>query len=570
MTKQTTFFNVKAAISTLLLALLPGISVFSQTGWQWGQSGASTGAEYATSIATDPLGNSYVTGTFSTLTYTVGAVTLNNTQTTGNDVFILKYDASGTLLWAKSYGGAGGNTQDYSPAITLDGAGNFYLSGYTDCASIAFGTTTLTSFGSPGAYNTYFLVKLDASGNPLWARGSNGQAFAVAANSSGVCLTGWFLNPGMSVGTTTFTGSGFFIARYDSNGNPLWLNKATSSAGGGVPMGTSITMDASNNCIVGGNYSKTLTIGSTTLANFGSTGTDIFIAKYDPSGSVIWATNFGSGGNDNLRDLATDAAGNVFMTGDFTGTVSVGSTVYTAYAGVTNEILVKFDMNGNSIWAQRPTFTSVSANIIGNSVVTDNAGNVYVAGSFATKNITAGPFTVLNTVTTGSRDMFIIKCNNAGTVLGLYTLGGAYDEEIASASVDASGNIFVSGYYTTSTLTVGTSTLSHSGNSNVDIVVARYNPAVSTSVGGPGLAATTDVKLYPNPAKGILNIQLPGSSDTSPAQAELFNNLGQEVKSVVLNSPASAIGLEGLEPGVYVVKITDGAKTIAPRKIIIQ
>jgi hypothetical protein len=565
MKKTITKFNSRC--KTLLVASILVLTgqLQSQTGWQWGRSGTASGTETVSSIATDASGNSYATGTFNNTTYVVGTYTLTNSQATGQDIFILKYDASGNLLWAKSYGGASGNRQDYSPAITLDGTGNFYLSGYTDCASIAFGTTTLTSYGSFGSYNGSFLAKFDSNGNPIWAQGFNGQCFAVAANAGGACVTGWFLAGGMSIGTTTFTGAGFFVGKFDANGNPLWLNKATSSTGGGVPMGTAITMDGSGNCIVGGDYSKTLTIGTATVPNAASLNTDMFIAKYDMNGNFIWVNRIGDGANDHLSGLSADGSGNVFVTGVFSGTVSVGTSSVTGLSGA-NAVIGKYDASGNGLWARSPSCTFVSSGISSYGITSDNAGNCYVGGSFGTKNITAGTFTVTNTVSGGGTfDMFIIKYDPSGTASGLYTLGGINDEEVYSLSLDGSANIYVGRYFTSTTVTVGSSVLTHTSNSNYDIVVARFNPSTAAGI------STLDAKenfftVYPNPSNGKFNVLF--EKEMNGGVMTVIDVTGKEIlKQEIKGSKLTEINLE--TKGLYLLRIENEEKQIT-KKIIVQ
>src|SRR5438034_11536727 len=104
------------------------LNVFSQApNWAWAKSGGSISNDYSNATCTDANGNVYVTGTFQGSTITFGSYTLHNVATGSLDIFIVKYDANGNVLWAKSGGGTG---YDYAYGICADVNGNVYITGY--------------------------------------------------------------------------------------------------------------------------------------------------------------------------------------------------------------------------------------------------------------------------------------------------------------------------------------------------------------------------------------------------------------------------------------------------------
>jgi hypothetical protein len=147
----------------------------------------------------------------------------------------------------------------------------------------------------------------------------------------------------MTVGSTTLTavgGDNPFVIKLDSSGSPVWAK----SFGGGDSNGGGIAVDASGNSYTTGFFAGTMTVGSTTLTAVG--GRDIFIIKLDSSGSPVWAKSFGGSENDFGRGIAVDASGNSYTTGFFAGTMTVGSTTLTAVGG--NDIFViKLDSSGS-------------------------------------------------------------------------------------------------------------------------------------------------------------------------------------------------------------------------------
>jgi Secretion system C-terminal sorting domain/Beta-propeller repeat len=245
------------------------------------------------SNATDGSGNVYMTGGFSSASITFGTITLTNAASGYMDMFIVKYDANGNVLWAKS---AGGSNTDGPGSIATDGSGNVYVIGTFRSSSITFGTITLTFAGGMG---DMFIVKYDSSGTVLWATSAGGSDYdnphGIATDGGGnVYVTGGFLSPSITFGTTTLTNatSGYedmFIVKYTASGNVLWAKRAGGSSN---DMGYSIATDGSGNVFVTGSFlSSSITFGTITLSNTnGNTGDgDMFIAKYDPDSNVPWA-----------------------------------------------------------------------------------------------------------------------------------------------------------------------------------------------------------------------------------------------------------------------------------------
>ena len=94
-------------------------------------------------ISTDASGNVYITGYFKSPTITFGTTTLTNNSTANDaDIFVVKYDSAGTVIWAKSAGGTG---NDFGNGISATGDGNVYITGQFASPTITFGTTTLTN-----------------------------------------------------------------------------------------------------------------------------------------------------------------------------------------------------------------------------------------------------------------------------------------------------------------------------------------------------------------------------------------------------------------------------------------
>jgi hypothetical protein len=304
----------------------------------WAKKAGGTGLEIGNSVTVDASGNSYITGVFGSPSIIFGTTTLVNIDNVGNteDVFIAKFDASGTSLWARS---AGGTSNDIGNSIKVDANGNSYISGYFYSPTIIFGSTTLINIKNTGNTDDIFIAKYDASGNALWAQKAGGanyeEVYGMATDANGNSyLTGSFDSPVLYAGSSflvnTVSGNkDIFLIKYDASGNMLW---AKGAGGTQSEQSNGIAVSNGNLYITGSFDSPDLSFGGTTLTNAGSD--DIFVAKYDTSGTIIWAKSAGGSGGDYGNSVGADANGNIYITGLFnSSTLVFGNTTLTNTGG---------------------------------------------------------------------------------------------------------------------------------------------------------------------------------------------------------------------------------------------
>jgi hypothetical protein len=251
----------------------------------WAKNGLGNSHDRGYDVSVDTSGNVYFTGTFESTSVTFGNIILNNSGSQNEDVFVVKYDEFGNVLWAKS---AGGSHEDFGFSVSVDNNENLYLAGYSRSSSITFGTNTLTNSGTP--YGDLFIVKYNSLGNVLWAKkGLNtlsSDAFnsVYADNAGNVYATGHFQSNSITFGSTTLTNSNspnqeIVIVKYDSMGNELW---ALNTSGLSNDVGKAIYSDNNGNLYVSGDFSSSsVNFGSIVLNNNGVGNGDIYIAKFE-------------------------------------------------------------------------------------------------------------------------------------------------------------------------------------------------------------------------------------------------------------------------------------------------
>ena len=338
--------------------------------WAFSAGGDSLGIGYG--VAVDRLGNSHVVGGFTSSQAAFGSVVLTNAGSVG--IFIAKYDGAGSFLWARQ---AGGSASDEARAIAVDASGNSYVTGLFTSPSATFGGITLTNHGSFDV----FVAKYDNTGNVLWAKGvgdsDNDEGLAIAVDKAGNSyVTGVFAgSPGGGIWD-------MFIAKYDSAGTLLWFKRA---GGAGDDRGNGIALDGNGNIyVVGAFASPTLTFESTTLTNAGSFSA--YLAKYDSAGNFLWVRQTQGSGNDGASGVGVDATGNVYMTGGFSSSsISFGGITITNSGPSEHDIFVaKYDPDGNILWAKQAG--GAEGFDYGSSIAVTETGSSYVSGFFGSDN----------------------------------------------------------------------------------------------------------------------------------------------------------------------------------------
>jgi len=460
--------------------------------------GSFTGGNTGYSLTVDGSGNVHVTGAFagSNVDFDPGAGTANLSSAGSNDVFVAKYDASGTYLWAFR---VGGTSADDGFGIALDGSGNVHVAGAFTGANVDFdpgaGMANRTSAGT----RDIFIAKYDAAGNYLWAISAGGTlndaANGLALDGSGnVYATGAFrganvdFDPG--AGTATLTSAGgddIFLAKYDASGNYLWANRV---GGTGADTGYGITVDGSGNAHLTGSFSGANVDfdPGAGVANLSSAGSlDLFIAKYDASGNYTWAIQTGGAGNEAGFNLVLDASGYVHATGAFNFNVDFdpGASVANLSAGYAflDAFVLRLSSAGVYDWAfqigrhgTQPVTTSC------NAIARDASGNVCATGFFAGTGVDfdpgAGTANLNSTGSWGTADIFVAKYNAPGNYLWAFRVGGADDDRGNGLAVDGSGNVLVTGYFRgTADFDPGPGTANLSSTGGDDIFIAKYDAA---------------------------------------------------------------------------------------------
>jgi len=388
--------------------------------WAKRAGGAST--DYGGAITTLSDNSTVVTGWFSGLAI-FGQGESNETVLGcyGNtDIFIARYNPDGTLAWAK---GDGGELYDFGQGITTLSDNSIVITGiFSGGAVFGYGDLNQTVLDSAGGYDI-FIARYNPDGTLAWAKHAGGSSYDYGLGIStlsdnSTVVTGYFsdsatFGPG-EINQTVLTSAGeldIFIARYNPDGTLAWAKRA---GGTDSDNGYGITGLSDNSTVVTGYFSDSATFGlgeinQTALTSAGSD--DIFIARYNPDGTLAWAKRAGGSGWDGGFGITTLSDNSTVVIGSFEGTTTFGpneinQTVLTS-AGIGDLFIAKYNPNGILAWAKRAGGID-SENGYGITGLSDNSA--VVTGDF-NGSATFGPGEINQTVLTsaGGPDIFIAR-----------------------------------------------------------------------------------------------------------------------------------------------------------------
>jgi hypothetical protein len=449
--------------------------------------------------------------------------------------------------WAKKTNA--GTGEEGGSSVAVDAAGNVYTTGYFN-GTVDFDPGPGTFIMSTAGASDVYVMKLDASGNFIWAKKMGGAqyegCFGIAVNAGGqVYIAGGFeatvdFDPGPAMfNLTEFGGGDIFVSKLDAAGNFLWARQLGGAAG---DYGSGMALDAAGNvCITGGINSTADFDPGPGIFNLSPAGAgDAFICKLNASGDFLWAKQVGGTTPGDYcfgYSMAVDPSGNIYSTGSFGGTIDLDPGAGTSFVSSTGgDIYIsKLDANGDFIWGN--VFAASSAFDYGYSyTIAADAGHVYIAGYFA-GNMDFDPGAgshVLSSIDV-TDDIFICKLDAAGNYEWARQLGGGDAEYVYGITTDAGGNVYTTGYFNfTTDFDPGPGTFNLSSNAgSADIFISKLDAAGNFSwakaMGGTGfdnsLSITVDAfnNIYTtgsfkgvvdfDPGAGVFNQVASGSND---------------------------------------------------------
>lgn len=535
---------------TAALFLTTAIITAQSTAWT-GKFGGD-GEDVVLAIHSDAAGNTYTTGYFTSncdFDITDGEYVL--TTNMDFECFVQKTSADGTLMWAKSMGGAFG---DYGTKITTNAEGDVYLTGvFQDTADFdpGDGEYLLTSAGSLDI----FVVKLRANGDFVWAKNFPGAEYeesnGIGTDSDGnVYVSGYFyseidFNPGDEAYPLTPDGGDGFLVKLNKDGDFIWAQKI---GGLDFDLATGMTATPNGGVYMSGNFQGTVDFDPSNGIALLSADPDtsgIFLYQVDANGDFVKAVKIGQVASAGYGlSVAVDSTGAAYVTGYIGGQgtfETTGGTVTITPVDFLNGYVAKVEANGSIVWARHLTTTMLS---VGYAVAVNSHDELLVSGYF--KGTMTLDEAILIQQTSNDIESFVAKLSSSdGHFIWARQCGGINIIDRAAMSVDADDNIYISSAFE-------------------NVVDIDPDPAVVVTAASAGFRDNFLVKLndgllsvpahtktsltvYPNPVRNILHIAAAGAFDGT--SYVLYDIAGREVqKGKVANNQ---IDFTALQTGIY-------------------
>jgi len=522
--------------------------------YQWAKrAGGSTGDDAGNAICIDNAQNSYLTGSMDTVFNWHDSL---NQQHHYSYFFLSKYNPSGSLSWTQA---ATGINNTWGMKMAIDTSANLFIAGqFMDTAYLPhsyIGPDTLKGT----ALKQVFIVSYDSTGAIRWIAtakdlNANLSVSGIAVDAYGnTYITGQFDGTAkFDTNTVYSSGNGdFYITKYNSAGKVEWVR--TGGANGvGVAFSSSLNM-----LFLTGTYINSATFGTTTINSINSS-IDIFVAAIDTGGNWIWAKGAGGPEDDAVKAISIDAAGNLFIAGFLAPSAYAVFGADTVNADTYDLFIAKYSSSGTALWAESAGGSGIDDV---NSIASDNAGNVYLAGDFqGTATFGSHSFSAVG------YDVFVSKYNSAGTVMGSERAGGNSDDIANSIAVDNMGGLYITGTFK-DTSTFGSFHLDAAGGTDIFIAKTGMNVGINEVKSSDN----SNFNVYPNPSTGYLTVNYSSTENTS-LNIRLTNVEGQIIYSEQkqLNGIYNQnLDFSSLAKGIYFLEIITNKETLV-KKIILN
>lgn len=367
------------------------------------------------------------------------------------DVSLKKFSSSGLLMFDKTFFGK----------LTIDGiqadvTGNIYIAGsFMDTLQID-PVNFLLNNGS-GLNVNYFLIKISQNGDFVWKKNISVE-FPGNFSLEVVKIKG----DNLFAGILNFTEG--YIKKFDLDGNEqLTISQSP------VRRISGIDVDESGNIYAGGSCSNgNINFGGHTAST--PFFYNAYFVKYNSSGIHQWS-RFVEDVTFSSIDVACDNSGNLYASGNLSGSFMFGNIQTQGSQWVYDFFLTKLDASGNFLWVKEvpntPTITGDAGKGKVNAIAVDKYSNVYVAG-FLRSTVNWGSNII--TSSGGSSDILILKYDLNGNILMGKRAGGTGSDRVDDVSLDNSGNVFVSGNFSSAAVF---DTITASGTGNINSYLAK-------------------------------------------------------------------------------------------------
>ena len=544
------------------------VAIFSasaQTTLAWAKPFGGPGFEYGVVFSFDKDNDMYNAFSFTdsvTISTISGPMSFKSKGL--RDFLFMKSDSLGNILWAKQFGGNGG---DHIFSIAIDND-YVYLGGICDTACDFDPSINIFKSQKKGS----FIAKYTLNGDFKWLKQISGPyGIAIQVDKTGnIYAAGGFqdsvdFDPGAPVYTL---GSGstiphrycHYLYKLDSLGNFAWA-KAWYSHSNGAVYPSGFHLNDNGEIYISGSFSLVVDVDPTSsIIEFTDHGNgDIYISKFNTAGDFIWAKQLGANRSDNAGFIESDKRGNVYMTGYFRSDsldFDPGPQQHfiKRRGSWSDGYLLKLDSLGDFKFVKQ--IVGVSNDDI-YSLSLNKQENIYVCGTYSNQCIVD-----LDTISKPGRNMFVSLFNNTGNLLDQFSFDGT--QEVVGApfiDVDRSGGIYLTGSFSNSIDFDPTgNNFNASAIGVTDAFLLKLDYSIPAKI--EEIAKDKNILIYPNPTKDKFEISV-----SIDHEFNLFDLAGNKLMEMAINKENKEINLSDYASGIYFGRLKS-AKGIYSFKII--
>ncbi|RIJ88603.1 MAG: hypothetical protein DB853_17610 [Candidatus Brocadia sp.] len=452
-------------IMVVKMSLSPGASTFL----------GGSGSDYGNSLAIDSGGNVYVTGYTSSPGFPTTSGVYDRSYNSNTDIFVSRLNSGLTSLLASTY--LGGSAADYGRSLAIDSGGNLYVTGDTNSSDFPIAGGIVYDTSHNGGRDV-FISRLNSGLTSLLASSYLGGAGTEYGNSLAIDSGGNLYVTGDTT-SSNFPTTGFAYDTSHNGGKDVFISRLASTylGGSGTDSGNSLAIGSGGNVYVTG-YTYSMNFPTTVGAydtSYNSGKTDVFISRLNSGLTSLLASTFLGGSDiDYGRSLAIEPfSGDVYVTG-YTYSTNFPTTVGaydTSYNSNTDVFVSRLNSGLTSLLAS--TYLGGSGSDSGYSLAIDSSWVVYVTGYTSSTDF---PTTsnAYDRFYNGKTDVFVSGLyGDLTSLIDSTYLGGSGDDRGSSLAIRSYGDVYVTGYTTSSNFPSTTGVYDTTYNGDSDAFVSR-------------------------------------------------------------------------------------------------
>ncbi|MCP4313658.1 MAG: T9SS type A sorting domain-containing protein [Bacteroidetes bacterium] len=555
----------------LLWALFLSLFACSLHAQDWVTSfGHEEGDVLIEGVVTDSENNIVITGTFSSEEFKPGATDILKSRGR-EDVYIIKYDPLGGIIWSRSFGGM---KEDFGSDIALDSNNNIYVTGHFSSNAIRIGDTDILSAWPENVY----VAKFDPSGEFIWlrmseklTRWSKGTAVFCDGDQN-IFFTGYTSSMELSFGdinlsAKTSSEKGFYC-KLDAEGNFMMADFMSGSAEERYRL-NDICTDTNGNIYLAGSKTIHTEPDPVTYQEYRDV---LYFCKLDPFGEISWTVEDTSFyqvrrmicQNDSLFILGNREEFRMIFNG---GTIDTTSSFF---FGI-------FDTDSNNLMGRKVT------GALAYDLYADNK-RILVAGGLLLDHLELDGFQIHRNSDSSSicpiyQDIFYFETNLAGEIKQLKSISGSLEDIPTAIWLSDRGDLLYSGIFESASVYVEETELFNFSELNTFMHVSGtyYNRRIFSFLaskaefgepGGTNVFESDQMMIYPNPSQGVIHIRRSGYRGT--ALVKVHDLTGYLLYEKLIHGDLSSLDLSDLEAGMFVLTIIGAQHVLSNPLLIIK